>query len=607
MVKASLSRPDKSKIRYVVDEYIDIQDGCYGVFEDHKGEIEFVPKGSAVYVESISNEIETGRKTLNIYFYDSAGQKIEIPFSRRDLTETGILSLMEYGAQVSKQTAKILITSIQNQEPDAKQYYHHNRLGFTSYDGRKVFLGGTAIGVDSTYDGGLKVIPKGSYDEWHSLIEREVLGNIPLELMLAVGVSGVVADYIKDEVQVENILVHCVGESSTGKTSAALIAVSCGASPSFQGDSLVYSFADTTNALMASIQSSYACLIDEGSLCKRNPTDFLYSLAMGKEKNRMSKELNVAASSYFKTAIIMTSEKSILNLCDENTGLKVRNLEFEGITWTKDAASADRIKKTIQTNYGFLVPLAAQSLLDHGSMIVDRYWGWCERIISDAREDGSYNALTERASKQNALIMLGAELVREILDLPLDIEGILAMLREHSLVRDPASVDIGMRAYEYLMQYLDRFYTHFISEDQVEVFGECRGRIKRNKRYTYTDGRISSHVLLVSDSVFEQILREAGFMDKKVVLKRLRALGLLDSEKDRYISDIVIQEGVHVKGYKIRLIDRDGGGSQKEEIPVHPKKQSGPKRVEHVRVEDGIEYDDDDDIIFDDDGEEDSD
>ncbi len=96
-------------------------------------------------------------------------------------------------------------------------------------------------------------------------------------------------------------------------------------------------------------------------------------------------------------------------------------------------------------------------------------------------------------------------------------------------------------------------------------------------------------------------------MDKKVVLKRLRALGLLDSEKDRYISDIVIQEGVHVKGYKIRLIDRDGGGSQKEEIPVHPKKQSGPKRVEHVRVEDGIEYDDDDDIIFDDDGEEDSD
>lgn len=96
-------------------------------------------------------------------------------------------------------------------------------------------------------------------------------------------------------------------------------------------------------------------------------------------------------------------------------------------------------------------------------------------------------------------------------------------------------------------------------------------------------------------------------MDKKVVLKRLRALGLLDSEKDRYISDIVIREGVHVKGYKIRLIDRDGGGSQKEEIPVRPpKKQSEPKRVEHVRVEDGIEYDDDD-IIFDDDGEEDSD
>ena len=41
----------------------------------------------------------------------------------------------------------------------------------------------------------------------------------------------------------------------------------------------------------------------------------------------------------------------------------VRCLEFENITYTKNAESADRIKQVCEQNYGFIIPLIAKKLL----------------------------------------------------------------------------------------------------------------------------------------------------------------------------------------------------------------------------------------------------
>ena len=80
-------------------------------------------------------------------------------------------------------------------------------------------------------------------------------------------------------------------------------------------------------------------------------------------------------------------------MCDENSGLLVRNMEFDGIEWTKDADNSDRIKRVIQSNYGFLVPRIAQKLLSmeaegEKDALIQNYWDWCERIVIDAGESG---------------------------------------------------------------------------------------------------------------------------------------------------------------------------------------------------------------------------
>ena len=93
----------------------------------------------------------------------------------------------------------------------------------------------SALFVHTTlYDGKLKIGKTGKYKKWNEMIKEEVIGNIPLEFMLAVAGSGIFTDYLRDKVQVENVIVNLVGESSTGKSTAGLLLVSCGAKPTFQ-------------------------------------------------------------------------------------------------------------------------------------------------------------------------------------------------------------------------------------------------------------------------------------------------------------------------------------------------------------------------------------
>lgn len=559
ILKATVRKAESENKNFVKQKRYDIYNGQYGIWETKDDSLVFIPKGSAVYVSRIVNRIDTGEKFLDLYFSDAQGNEVKITFPRKELTEQGIMILLGFGVQVLKQDAKVLITSIFNQEPKAPWILQHETLGFTRYDERTVFLAETAIGAESKYCGRLQIGAKGKYKTWKKLVENEVLGNIPLEFILAVAGSGILVDYLREKVQVENVIVSMVGESSSGKSTAGLFMVSCGANPSFQGDSLVLNFSDTQNALLATIQSSYPVLIDEGSLCGYNPTKLLYSLSMGKEKKRLTKDFERSESGYFSTAIAITSEKSLIGLADENTGLLVRVIEIENVVWTKDAQSADSIKNTVSGNYGWLIPKLAQYLLDFEQEcgqedIISLYWEWYEYLVESAKEQGFYNTFTERVCKQYALILMSASLIESVMDIQLNKDEIIKFIETHSLVREANCADIGARALIYLMQYVTKYYNQFVrEEDEDFVPPKCLGRIKNMKR----DNEVYKKRLFIADETLEEILKEGRFPDKKVILKRWKEQGILRCEKDRYLSDIVIAGGMQVKGYKIDLPEKD--------------------------------------------------
>ena len=167
-------------------------------------------------------------------------------------------------------------------------------------------------------------------------------------------------------------------------------------------------------------------MIDEGSLLTdRDMTQTLYSLSSGTEKRRLSGSMEVNESSRFRTALFLTSEKSILAQCNMNTGLLTRNFEFQNVTWTRSAESADKIKAVITENYGHIVPKVAKWLLEQDKQsLVDKVTQETNEVVKRARESGTYNNLTERTAKQTALILMSVDMVKEVLHIELDKESI---------------------------------------------------------------------------------------------------------------------------------------------------------------------------------------
>ena len=128
----------------------------------------------------------------------------------------------------------------------------------------------------------LRVSPKGTYANYKKMLKEDVIGHTPMEFLLSASISGLLVDYLKESISVENIMVHMIGESSTGKTTGALLAVSCGSAPDFLGNNFVFSFQDTLNSLMRLIPKSYTTMIDEGRLLTdRDMTQTIYSLING--------------------------------------------------------------------------------------------------------------------------------------------------------------------------------------------------------------------------------------------------------------------------------------------------------------------------------------
>lgn len=559
------------KTAYVIDSSVAIRNGQYGKWEYRKSEApRFVPMGAAVYLKSISVDADTLERTLNLTFVDAQEKEVHLVLERKNLSEQGVLSLLAQGVQVTKKTASTLVTSLMNQEPTVPCEIRHKELGFRMFEEKRVFFGGKGINVESIYCGNLLIKPTGSFDAWKEMVQTEVLGT-NLETIVAIAAAAPVIDFLKEEIHTGNIIASLVAESSTGKTTAGCLAVSLGSKCSFAGDSMVTTFADSKNSLMRSIYSSYPMLIDEGSLIRYNPTSLIYELAEGKEKGRLNKELEKADARTFSTAILMTSEKSILNLCDENTGLYVRCLEFENVVWTSSAESADNIKKVCERNYGFAIPFIAEHLLTADrDELIERFWDYQKKIVEHVRTREKNTPLTERISKSVAMILLAADVFVEATDIELDVPRICTFVVENTMISEEKMLDIGQRALEYLRQYIVVNDFKFVkgkpdTNEWTAVPPDCKGRLQNIRPKLLPDGKRAMQEVLLPEIVFEEILVMGGFPDKKVVLKKLKEAGYLACDKDRYLSRFIIAEPPAVKGYRIYLTEEIDFVSLEEE------------------------------------------
>ena len=535
---------------------VGIENGQYGYYKKIDDNWQFIPCGGAIGVGAYATDIETYEDNLLLQM-EKDGQTLVCTMPREELNENALLKMQKYGVQVNKKSAPVLLKVIENLIQDADRYVTHSHLGFGEWAGKTIFKAHHGIGVESRYFGEYRVFPNGSFGKWKKMIKEEVLGWIPLEFILCASISGLLVDLLKEDISCENVCIGLVGNSSTGKTTAGQLAVSCGAVPDFKDHTLIFNLMSTCNSLMKLIPNSYPSLLDEGSLIpdNKNLTQFLYSLSSGVEKKRLSgATMEVSESSQFRTVIFLTSEKSLLSQCNQNSGLLVRNFEFQNVLWTKSAESADRIKEVISHNNAHLIHRVAQWLLLQNEMeLIVKVQEEAKMIIQRAKDTNTYNSLTERSAKQTALIMESVDILQEVLKLKFHKEEILSFIEEHSLVRDMEQVSLGKRAMEWILQYLTKNKTYFRSDDTQEMFNGCKGRLQKTKAVLLETGEESTIRLYIGEFEFAKILHEGGFSESVTVLKDWKNCGYLKTQKDRYLSRIKIVPDIEIKGYIIRI------------------------------------------------------
>lgn len=535
----------------------------------------FVPCGSAVEVKKVLVELETMKRVLKIIVYDCRGNGTEVDISRNMLTEQNILNLTEYGAQVDKKTAGILIKCIENEEADAPVVFQHKRVGFSLYGDKQIFKGDKGYDITSEYVGGLEIEPRGSMKEWKKMIREEVLGTL-LEVVLAGALSAVVLDYIHQDYPIDNIMMSLVGNSSSGKTTALNLAVSAGARPVSSGKSFMMSFIDTELSIIHKLSSAYPAGIDEfTAVSHKNMTKFLYTVANGSERSRMNKNLDMVETNEFHTSVFMSSECSILASADDYEGLMARVMEFENIQWTKSARSADAIKKASLSNYGWAVPRMAKYLLQiEKESLVE----FCEEETASFLENiENKNPLMVRMAKKVGVILATVEIAKEALKINLDRDMIVKFFIEN-LKLSKEDYDIGLKAYDAIIAYVIERPDEFgetINNSKVPVTEAYykSGKYKKSKRVLLCDGCVSESAVFIKEFTFEKILEKKGMRDSKAVLHRLRDLGLLVCEKDRLKSkEHLGLEDTVVSGYTVR-IKTDDKESDDSKIQTNTKKK----------------------------------
>ena len=229
--------------------------------------------------------------------------------------------------------------------------YHHESLGFKEIDGQLVFLHNNPIGqlkgakANSVYVNPAEVDCKGTLDDWQKVVAKEVYKHIPLEIALAVGFSAPVAYLLRrDNVYAEVPIVAYIGESSTGKTTAAKLAASIFGSIT-EGAGMVKDINSTKTAFFKILekQIGFPQILDESTGNRDwNLADAIYDLSKGTAKATCNSNSELKDRSSFSGTIIITGEKSIFGTGNTQLGMLARVCELT-LPWTKNAVHSRRL------------------------------------------------------------------------------------------------------------------------------------------------------------------------------------------------------------------------------------------------------------------------
>ena len=518
--------------------------------------------GRYIGVREVEVDIDTHQAMVILEFYPIYGGELRThKVNLSTLLSTSKLEdLNSIGADVTSLNKGYVLQHLRNALDNVIQSYIHTTLGFSEYDNKLVFKHYNLIGrtKSSKYDGVYSVKPKGTFKAWDRMYQSEVKGNIPLEAVVLFGLTAPTVAFLGEDVHVQSQLIHIVGDSSVGKTTALQLAISLFGAPTISKNSLIFNYNSTQNGLIKKLSGNMGIPmgIDEASMSStKDWTEFLYIITGGEDKNRMTKDCLLAEQSPFRTVVLSSGEFSLISKAANNTGIRARVSEYSGITWTQDSENSNKIKSICLDNYGHLGPKFVEELMKlNKESLVKAHKSWCNKIKSKL----NHAHIKDRLAQKLAIYMLTGHIANKKLNLQLDLEGILDFLITNENCRLSES-DIAIKAYEYIMEIVSKNFHHFKktvrrSRSNRNVNNtECWGFLiteisKKNNREEILEIGIAEHQLrefLEKDNKFQSMdtiinawLKKGWILRGKDRICQRRTIGEEKTRVNCYVFDI---------------------------------------------------------------------
>ncbi|MCQ9278855.1 cassette chromosome replicative helicase [Staphylococcus borealis] len=367
--------------------------------------------------------------------------------------------------------------------------------------------------------------PKGTFEGWWQMYLDEVKGSLLLELAVIFGVSSLVTAFLKTKHEVEyfGTIFSFMGNSSTGKSTAAALAVSIAGNPSKGDQTLFRGWNGTRNAIEGYLSNNFGVPIalDELSAATFKDTNgLLYSLAEGQGRLRANREGNVKNPHHFGSSVISTAEHTIFKDASANDGLRARCIEISDV-FTTSADNADAIKKGTSKNYGHVMPLVAEYLLNRESEVIK--WFHKEHDWFKAQLNNETNNVGIRMFKRYATITTSARILERVIATPIDLDAVREYLVSYH-VDSVSERSLGAKAIDSVVQFVARNRSKFAESKKLSIMTENYGLIELK------DDHIQVKML---KDVFKHMLEENQYQDVKNVIDSLRAEGYIQMDSDR--------------------------------------------------------------------------
>lgn len=503
---------------------------------------------AAVKVEMVFRHIETGKIDLQLLYwcYDKWER---LKLNRGKLTKNELPFLLDSGLDVAGYKLKPALSFIDQHEKLHKPQYYHDKLGWAIFEKQLVYKHQNVIGPKKTfsnYKGNFLIEPYGDVQKWRAIIKQWVVGHTPLELMLAAGFSAVLVGLlnVSKKADVDSLIFHLAGNSTTGKTTAVMVAVSAFGSPSMK-NGLLQSYNGTKNAMIGMLTGNYGTPIvfDESSMNRMNKqalSGLLYEIAQNMERARMDKDANVKEIDTWATSVFSTGEHTMVGNSNANEGIRARVFEFVNVEWTKDAVASDQLKEMLLNNYGNAAPYFIRYLQKVGLENIYKKWEEYKKQLS---KDMPPSKFKDRIGNKFALVLTAAHYVNESLKLNLSVSAISDMLIQQE-ERSMGERELGPKFYRLLKEKLIQYKRNF-KFDRRDNTGdyEIWGFIEEKKGKTYC---------YILPSIFEKLVGELGFSDSSILMDELKKMDVLDREEDKNKKrKVIFSEGEGEKRKKV--------------------------------------------------------